>query len=87
MFNPKLFDATPLHQRVYHFYEKLYTTVDLAAALCFVVGSVMFFFEAWQTEGTWLFLIGSIFFAARPMVRFMREFHLAQLPLPSDDSA
>ncbi|RYH11641.1 YrhK family protein [Tropicimonas sp. IMCC6043] len=84
MFDPRLHDAGPDHIAVYGFYEKLYTMIDLSAALCFVVGSVMFFFDAWQIPGTWLFLVGSVFFAARLAVRFLREFHLARLPLPGD---
>ncbi len=85
MFDPRLHHASREHVRVYSFYERLYTTIDLVAALCFVVGSVMFFFEAWMIPGTWFFLIGSICFAAKPMVRFLREFNLARLPLPGDD--
>ncbi len=60
-------------------YEILYTCVDFGAALAFVVGSVMFFFEAWQTAGTWLFLLGSILFAAKPTLRLVREIHLYRL--------
>jgi hypothetical protein len=60
-------------------YEILYTCVDFGAALAFVAGSVMFFFEAWQTPGTWLFLLGSILFAAKPTLRLAREIHLYRL--------
>ena len=60
-------------------YEILYTAVDFGAALSFIVGSVMFFFEAWQTPGTWLFLLGSILFAAKPTLRLVREIHLYRL--------
>ncbi|MGB0662120.1 MAG: YrhK family protein [Mangrovicoccus sp.] len=85
MFDPRLHGASPDHRKVYGFYERLYTVIDLVAALSFVIGSVMFFSEAWMRPGTWLFLIGSICFAIRPAVRFLREFHLAKLPLPSDE--
>lgn len=87
MFKPHLFAATPEHARVYGLYERIYTAIDLVAAWCFVIGSVMFFSEAWLTPGTWLFLIGSLCFAAKPTVRFLREQHLARLPLPADDPA
>ncbi len=66
MFKPKLFDATPEHVRVYGLYERIYTTVDLSAALMFVVGSICFFYKSLMTTGTWLFLIGSFCFAAAP---------------------
>jgi len=86
-FHPKLFSATPDHIRVYGFYERLYTLVDFSAAIMFVAGSYLFFFPTKSTPATWLFLIGSICFAARPTVRVMREFHLARLPLPDDDAS
>jgi len=86
-FHPKLFSATPEHIRVYGFYERLYTLVDFTAAIMFVIGSWLFFYPAEAVPATWLFLIGSICFAARPTVRVAREFHLARLPLPDDDAA
>ncbi|OAN80864.1 cobalamin biosynthesis protein CobQ [Jannaschia sp. EhC01] len=76
--------ATQRHREVYEFYERLYTTMDLAAALFFIVGSIMFFNEDLTYTGTWFFLVGSILFAAKPASRFVREFHLAHLPLPGD---
>ncbi len=84
MFDPRLYQAGPKHVAVYGLYEKIYTVIDLVAALAFVIGSVMFFFPAWQITGTWFFLIGSLCFAARPLVRFLREFHLTRLPLSGD---
>ncbi len=86
MFKPTLFDATPRHAAIYGLYERLYTFFDTIAAGFFVVGSVMFFYPAWQESGTWLFLLGSLCFAARPTVRLLRKFHLASLPLPGDDA-
>jgi hypothetical protein len=84
-FHPKLFTATPAHVRVYALYERLYTLVDFTAAVMFVAGSWLFFYPSESVTATWLFLIGSICFTARPTVRVLREFHLAQLPLPEDD--
>ncbi|MBF9030743.1 hypothetical protein HKCCE3408_10105 [Rhodobacterales bacterium HKCCE3408] len=60
-------------------YEILYTAVDFGAALCFIVGSVMFFFEEWQVPGTWLFLVGSILFAGKPTIRLVREIQLYRM--------
>ncbi|WP_363323314.1 YrhK family protein, partial [uncultured Tateyamaria sp.] len=50
---------TPQHAAVYGFYEKLYTVIDLSAGLLFLVGSVLFFWEATTYFATWLFVIGS----------------------------
>ncbi|MGF1552072.1 MAG: YrhK family protein [Paracoccaceae bacterium] len=83
-FRPKSFDATPEHERLYSYYERLYTFVDMGAAWCFVIGSVMFFSEAWVTPGVWLFTIGSLLFAARPTIRLLREYRLAALPVPGE---
>lgn len=86
MFNPDLHRASPRHKDVYGFYEKLYTVIDFVASATFVVGSIFFFYESLVFSGTWLFLLGSVCFAARPTVRLLREFHLARLPLPEDDT-
>ena len=87
MFRVERFAATHAHRLVYRRWEIVYTTVDLLAAICFVVGSALFFDEATVYAATWLFLVGSVFFALRPMARFARELHLARLPLPEDDPA
>jgi len=71
---------TEKHGEVYGNYQKLYDGVDAAAAVAFVVGSALFFSEATQTAATWLFLIGSVFFAIRPCVQLARDFHMARLP-------
>ena len=64
------------HRRLYARFEIAYTIVDFAAAICFIVGSVLFFYEATQVPATWLFLIGSVFFAAKPTLRLVREVKL-----------
>ena len=71
--------GTDRQRRTYAAFEIAYTFVDFAAAVCFVIGSVMFFFEEWQTPGTWLFLIGSILFALKPTLRLARELKLAAM--------
>ncbi|MDO6523210.1 YrhK family protein [Shimia thalassica] len=85
MFKPHLHTATPRHAEVYGFYEKVYTVIDLCAGLTFLVGSILFLWESTTHFATWLFIIGSAMFAARPLSRFLREFHLGHLPLPEDD--
>ena len=71
--------GTDEQRRLYAAFEVTYTLVDFIAAACFVVGSVMFFSEDWQTAGTWLFLIGSICFALKPTLRLVRELKLAAI--------
>ncbi|MAC79342.1 MAG: hypothetical protein CML66_14925 [Rhodobacteraceae bacterium] len=66
-------------RRLYALFEITYTIIDFCAATFFVIGSVMFFSEAWQTAGTWFFLVGSFFFAAKPSLRLVRELKLAAM--------
>lgn len=84
MFDPRTATAGPRHRTIYGRYQKIYTLVEFAAALAFVIGSALFFSPTTQEAATWFFLLGSIFFAARPTVRVLRENHLARLPLPGD---
>lgn len=63
-------------RRIYALHELAYTIVDFAAALCFIVGSVMFFSKALETPAIWLFTIGSVFFFAKPAIRLSREIQL-----------
>ena len=79
LFNEDHRQGTERQRQIYAAFEIAYTLVDFVAALCFVVGSVMFFSEDWQTPGTWLFLIGSIFFALKPTLRLVRELKLAAM--------
>lgn len=73
LFEPDQRNKTQKHKRIYAAFELAYTLVDFSAAVCFIIGSVMFFYEAWQTPGTWLFVIGSILFAVKPTLRLARE--------------
>ncbi len=72
------------HAQAYARYELLYTFVDFAAALLFVVGSVFFFYDSLTYAGTWLFLIGSILFGCKPTIRLVREVRLAAMGRPKD---
>lgn len=80
LFNRDRSKLSPEHQDLHGAYERLITLVDFLAALSFVIGSVMFFYEALQFDGTWLFLVGSVFFCVSPTLKVVREFHLARLP-------
>lgn len=66
-------------RRVYALFELVYTCVDFSAALCFIVGSICFFYESLMTPATWLFLIGSILFAVKPTLRLVREIKLISM--------
>ena len=72
---------TGAHGRVYGKYQAIYDGVDALAAIAFVVGSALFFSDSTKTAGTWLFLIGSVFFAVRPLIHLARDLHLARLPM------
>ena len=80
LLDPLLNDLTPHHLAVYWRYQVVRTLVDFAAAACFLVGSVFFFFTTTTLAADWLFLIGSILFAAKPTIDVVRSAHLKRLP-------
>jgi len=69
-------DLTP---RQHAIYEWAHLLVDFGAALMFVVGSILFLYPQDVRTGTWLFLVGSIFFAMKPTIRLVRFLHLRRL--------
>lgn len=79
LFDPRDQKITPQQARRYALFEVGHTLVDFAAAFLFVIGSALFFFESTIIPGTWCFLIGSLFFAAKPSIRLAREIWLAKL--------
>jgi len=46
---------------IIHDYPQIHLGLGLVGNLLFFVGSILFFprFEAWQTAGVWMFVIGS----------------------------
>ncbi|WP_428926895.1 YrhK family protein [Marinibacterium sp. SX1] len=66
-------------RRLYALFEIFYTVIDFAAATLFIIGSFMFLSDDWMTPGTWCFIVGSFFFAAKPALRLVRELKLAAL--------
>ncbi|WP_368484139.1 YrhK family protein [Phaeobacter sp. HF9A] len=60
-------------------FEIAHTCADFGAALCFVIGSIFFFYSSLVTAGTWFFLLGSVLFAAKPTIRLIREVKLAAM--------
>lgn len=79
LFDPRDRQVTAQQARRYAMFEILHTVVDVLAALLFVVGSILFFFEQTKAAGTICFLIGSLCFAAKPSIRIVRELWLARL--------
>jgi len=73
-FAPGNRDSSQVNRRLYAFYEIIYTLIDFGAAIAFLIGSVMFFYETLQYTATWFFVIGSVLFAAKPTIRVVREF-------------
>ena len=66
-------------RRVYALFEIAHTAVDFAAAVCFTIGSILFFWKQYETQAIWLFTIGSVFFMAKPSLRLAREVKLYRL--------
>ncbi len=57
-------------------YEALSIGNDVLIALWFLVGSILFFWEATMTVATWCFVLGSVEFLARPAIRLARLVHI-----------
>ncbi len=73
---------TKTHSETTRRYEIRRTLTEFLAAISFLIGSVLFFFESLHTAAAWLFLIGSLLFAARPTIRLALELKLDRLPVP-----
>lgn len=71
--------GTDRSSRLYARYELAHTCVDFAAAILFLVGSVLFFWDATIYVATWMFVLGSICFCLKPTLRLAREVHLYRL--------
>lgn len=78
-FNPDNHSLTDEHKRIYALCEVAYTTVDFLAAALFVMGSFLFFNESTATAGTWMFVVGSVFFGLRPTIKLYREIRYLQM--------
>ena len=67
------------HQKIYAAYELAFTFIEFTAGILFLVGSVMFFYSAWQTQAIWCFVIGSACFVVGPSLKVIREIHYAKI--------
>lgn len=79
LFDPHARETSREHERVYAAYEIAYTVVDFCAAMAFLAGSVLFFWDSTLYAGTWLFVIGSALFALKPTLRLLRELKFASM--------
>lgn len=79
LFHPSNRDRNDRTRTLYARYEIAYTVVDFLAAACFLIGSFLFFSDATQYAATWLFVAGSLAFAAKPTIRLIREIHLYRM--------
>lgn len=77
MFSPDSGLLSSRHKKIHKIYTILGIINDFAAGLAFVVGSYFDFYPKFSTDGSWLFLIGSILFCMRPSIVILREIHLA----------
>lgn len=68
-------------------YEALSIANDVVIALWFLVGSILFFWESTTMAATWCFLLGSIEFLIRPVIRFARQVHIRRIGGSGLDSA
>jgi YrhK-like protein len=83
LLDPALNALSPRHVAVFWRYQLVRTAVDFGAAVCFVIGSVFFFFVDLTRAADWLFLVGSILFAVKPTIDVVRSLHLGRLPRPA----
>jgi len=70
-----------------HRYEALSILNDIFIGVFFTIGSILFFFSALETWAITMFLLGSIEFLLRPVIRLARRFHTqGHDEDPDDDS-
>lgn len=61
-------------------YETASIMNDFLIAIWFVIGSIFFLFPELSDAATWLFVIGSVQFLLRPMIRLTHRIHLQSVP-------
>lgn len=61
-------------------YEVLSILNDFMVSLWFLAGSILFLYPTLETYAIWLFIIGSVQFLLRPMLRLASLIHLQKLP-------
>ena len=69
----------PEAERIAARFEIAHTVVDFAAAVMFLIGSILFFFPSEMVPATWLFTLGSVCFAMKPTLKLWREIRLYRM--------
>lgn len=72
-------EVDEIFERLRQRYFWIHLVADFLAGFSFVAGSVLFFFPSLVYAGTWLFLIGSILFAAKPTIRLAHQLHRSRI--------
>ncbi|MEN2767978.1 YrhK family protein [Ornithinibacillus xuwenensis] len=60
-------------------YEFFYNLNDVFIALCFLIGSIFFLWKSLEIYAIWMFIIGSALFLIRPLIQFIKRFHLRRV--------
>lgn len=80
IFDPRLATKSSRHAELYLLYQTFYAVCDCGAAIAFVIGSVCFLYQSLHDAAAWLFIIGSVLFAAVPAISITQGMHLRRLP-------
>ncbi len=57
-------------------YRALGTINDALIAVWFLIGSIFFFYDSLMTDGTWLFVAGSLQLLLRPVITLAELIHV-----------
>ena len=79
LFDRRNRDRTHQARETYARYEIAHTAVDFIASISFFAGSILFLWPAYENAAIWLFILGSVFFMAKPTLRLIREVHLYRM--------
>lgn len=61
-------------------YQTISILNDFLIGIWFLIGSIAFFWPAWEHTGVWLFVLGSAQLIVRPTIRLAHRIHLRQIP-------
>ncbi|ETW11664.1 hypothetical protein ATO8_15493 [Roseivivax marinus] len=76
LFRHETRQSTEHTRKLYARYALAHTMVDFLAAVLFLVGSVLFFWNELETAAIWCFVVGSVFFCVKPTLKLAREIHM-----------
>ncbi|MED3982239.1 YrhK family protein [Priestia megaterium] len=54
------------------------TINDFLIGICFLIGSILFFYDSLKNIGVWLFILESVQLLIRPTVQLVHGFHLSK---------